>query len=223
MLLPHRLWFHIQKWPERKIKRLSGSSIHAYLCNWTYVKKYMPVSQKLKNSCIKWFPRPVNRWSQRQTEFSLPSVTGALGTDTKLITTIKSSKEIGDSNMLQMLKPPHPPFRCLVALPILRSTNRLLRNICPPLEFSYLTSLTRQNSSFWLHQRYKAKNRRTRILLESRKTSTCGVDCSMWEKVLLNILFVLNVRIDHRCGGSNAIHSIMVHSGSNPFRHAKRC
>lgn len=119
---------------ERKTKQLSGSSIHAYLCNWTHVKKHIPVSQNLR-ICIIRFPRPVYHLeSEADREFSFTSVTKALGTDNELITTIKSSKEIGDENILQMLKPIPPPthtFQRLVALPILRSTDRLLRNICP--------------------------------------------------------------------------------------------
>jgi hypothetical protein len=108
MVLPHRLCFQIQRWPGRKIKQLSGSSIHAYLCNWTHVKKHIPVSQNLR-ICIIRFPRPVYRLeSEADREFSFTSVTKALGTDNELITTIKSSKEIGDENILQMLKPIPP-------------------------------------------------------------------------------------------------------------------
>ena len=132
MVLPHRLCFQIQRWPGGKTIHLSWSSMHAHYCNWTHVKKHASINS------IKRFPRPVYRLkSEADREFSLTSVTGALGTDNTLITTIKLSKEIGDENILQMLKPiplPPPPthtFQRLVALPILRSTDRLLRNICP--------------------------------------------------------------------------------------------
>lgn len=176
MVLPHRRCFQIQRWPGKK-NQAAQWVIHSCLSLQLDTCQETHASTSKFENCIIRFPRPVYHLeSEADREFSFTSVTKALGTDNKLITTIKSSKEIGDENILQMLKPIPPPthtFQRLVALPILRSTDRLLRNICPTWVL-ILDIVNKREFLILTTSRYKAKNRCTRILFESRKSQHVG-------------------------------------------------